>query len=126
MFRSSSISDDDYKMVILMRNDLKMTKGKMAAQAGHAAVNCAFACKKKDPKSFDAWNNKGQTKIVLRVDSESELFQFKALADAQGIINSIIRDAGHTQVDPGTHTCLGLGPAKSSLIDKITGDLKMI
>jgi PTH2 family peptidyl-tRNA hydrolase len=123
-FRTSC--DEDCKLVILMRNDLKMTKGKIAAQAGHASVNCALSIKKKDSKMFDKWALNGQTKIVLRVDSEQELFDFKAIADAQNINNSLIRDAGRTQIEPGTYTCLGIGPAPSSVLDKITGELKML
>jgi len=125
MFRIMSIREDDSKMVILMRNDLKMGKGKAAAQAAHAAVVCALSIKKKDPAAFDRWMLSGQTKIVLRVDSERDLFEFKAIADAQGINNAIIRDAGRTQLEPGTYTCLGLGPDESSALDKITGELKM-
>ncbi|MDR1404748.1 MAG: peptidyl-tRNA hydrolase Pth2 [Candidatus Methanoplasma sp.] len=126
MFRILGACDEEFKLVILMRNDLKMTKGKIAAQAGHAAVNCALSIKKKDPKTFDRWTMSGQTKIVLRIDSERELFEFKAVADAQNINNSLICDAGRTQIEPGTCTCLGVGPAASSVLDKITGGLKML
>jgi len=126
MLRFRDNADDDFKMVILVRNDLKMTKGKIAAQVGHASVNCALSSKKNDSKNFDKWTSTGQAKVVLRVDSEEELFQFKAIADAQKITNSIIMDAGRTQIAPGSVTCLGLGPEKVSLLDKITGDLKML
>lgn len=125
MLKMKFTASEECKLVILMRNDVKMTKGKIAAQAGHAAVNCALACKKKDSKTFDQWMNDGQAKVVLRIDSEAELFQFKALADSQGIINSVICDAGRTQIEPGTYTCLGMGPAPASVLDKITGDLKL-
>lgn len=126
MLFSRESADDDCKLVILVRNDLKMTKGKIAAQVGHAAVNCAFASKKKDSRTFDRWFDGGQAKVVLRIDSEEELFQFRAIADAQGIINSVIRDAGRTQVEPGSYTCIGIGPDRVSVLDKITGDLKML
>jgi len=128
MFRIRVVGhhDGDYKMVILMRNDLKMGKGKIAAQAGHAAVICTLACKKKDPKAFDIWMLGGQTKVVLKVNSESELFEFKAMAEAQNLTTAIVCDAGRTQLDPGTYTCLGIGPAESSALDKITGELKML
>jgi len=126
MLRIRTSTDESYKMIILVRNDLKMTKGKIAAQVGHAAVNCAFSSKKKDSKNFDRWYSEGQTKVVLRVDSEEELYQYKAIVDAQGINNSLIRDAGRTQIEPGSVTCLGVGPDKTSLLDKITGELKML
>jgi len=128
MFRIRVVGhhDGDYKMVILMRNDLKMGKGKIAAQAAHAAVICSLACKKKDPKAFDSWILSGQTKVVLKVGSESELFEFKAIAEAQNFTTAIVCDAGRTQLDPGTYTCIGIGPAESSALDKITGELKML
>ena len=126
MFRSKGLPDDDYKLVILMRNDLKMGKGKIAAQAGHASVHCAMSIKKKDSEVFEKWTLSGQAKVVLKVGSERELFEFKAIADAQDINNSIICDSGRTQLEPGTYTCLGIGPAECSVLDKITGELKML
>lgn len=126
MILRASGDSEERKVVILMRNDLKMSKGKVAAQVGHAAVNCALAAQKHDKKNFDAWIAAGQAKVVLKVDSERELFEFKAIAESQGFTTSIICDAGRTEIAPGTYTCLGIGPAAVSSIDKITGDLKML
>ena len=126
MFRIGLRSDEDYKMTVLMRDDLKMSKGKIAAQAGHAAVNCALSIKKKDPDAFEKWTCSGQPIIVLKISSERELFEFKAVADAQSLNNSVVCDAGRTQIEPGTITCLGIGPATSAVLDKITGELKML
>ena len=80
-----SKNSDGCKLVIIVRNDVKMTKGKIAAQAGHAAVNCAFASKKKYPSKFNEWYDSGQTKVVLKVNSLSELYECKAIAEAQGV-----------------------------------------
>ena len=117
---------DEYKMVIVVRADLKMSKGKTAAQVAHAAVNCALAAKKKDPKALDMWMLNAYPKIVLKVQTEAELFEIKAVADAQNIINSVIADAGRTEIAPGSITCLGLGPDEGSKIDKVTGGLSML
>ncbi len=122
----SKSSDDEVKLVIVMRTDLKMSKGKIAAQASHAAVNCAFASKKKDPKTFDRWMNDGQKKVVLKVDSQAKLFELKAMADANGIVNSVITDAGRTEIAPGSVTCIGIGPSSEAVVDKITGELSML
>ena len=119
-------ANEEYKLVIVMRNDLKMTKGKIAAQASHAAVNCAFAAKKKDPRGFDKWYSEGQRKVVLRADSLEQIYEIKAMADANKIINSVITDAGRTEIPSGTVTCIGLGPSCDSVMDKITGELKML
>ncbi len=126
MFRIRIQSVEEYKLVVLVRDDVKMTKGKIAAQTGHAAVNCALSIKKRDPDAYDKWTLNGQPIIVLKIGSEMELFEFKAVADAQGINNSVVSDAGKTQVEPGTITCIGIGPAASAVIDKITGELKML
>ncbi len=117
--------DSEYKVVVLVRNDLKMSKGKAAAQACHAAVSCALAAQKKHPSEFSSWNSAGQKVSVLKVDSQKDLFEFKAIAEAQGITCSIVCDAGRTEVEPGTYTCLGIGPEKQEKLDKITGELKM-
>ena len=119
-------TSDDAKMVIVVRADLKLSKGKTAAQAAHAAVNCAFASKKKDPRTFDKWFAEGQKKVVLKVQDLKELYEIKAMADASGLVNSLITDAGRTEIEPGTVTCLGIGPSTDSMLDKITGDLSML
>jgi len=117
---------EEYKLVILVRNDLKMGKGKIAAQVAHAAVECALYAEKKDKKSFDAWHSSGQAKIVLKVDSMDELNEYFKIARSNGFTTSMITDAGRTQIAPGTTTCLGIGPAPVSEIDRITGELKML
>lgn len=122
----SSQDSDGYKLVILVRNDVKMTKGKVAAQVAHASVNCAFASRKKNSTAFNKWYDSGQTKVVLKVDSLRDLYEYKALAEALGVTCSLITDAGRTQINPGTVTCLGIGPEKGSILDRITGELKML
>jgi len=117
---------DEYKMVIVVRADLRMSKGKTAAQVAHAAVNCALASKKRNSEALDRWVISAYPKIVLKVDTEEELFQIKVFADAAGIVNSIIADAGRTEIAPGSVTCLGLGPDAGSKIDRITGELSML
>ena len=119
-------TSDDAKMVIVVRADLKLSKGKTAAQAAHAAVNCAFASTKKDPRTFDKWFAEGQKKVVLKVQDLKQLYEIKAMADASGLVNSLITDAGRTEIEPGTVTCLGIGPSTDSMLDKITGDLSML
>ena len=119
-------TSDDAKMVIVVRADLKLSKGKTAAQAAHAAVNCAFASKKKDPRTFDKWFAEGQKKVVLKVQDLKQLYEIKAMADASGLVNSLITDAGRTEIEPGTVTCLGIGPSTDSMLDKITGNLSML
>lgn len=97
----------DYKQAILIRQDLKLPKGKMAAQAAHAAVEAVLKC---DEKIVSAWRNKGMQKIALKVLDEKELHKYIQMAKDEGIVTSTITDAGHTVVDPGTVTCGSIGP----------------
>ncbi|MHB8360253.1 MAG: peptidyl-tRNA hydrolase Pth2 [Thermoplasmataceae archaeon] len=116
---------DEYKLVVIIRKDLDIGKGKMAAQVAHAAVNLALHAEKKDKKVFRIWEALGAKKVVVRVSGVEELFQLKHKAEMKGLSTSIIMDAGLTQIPPGTITCLGIGPAESSEIDEITGNLPL-
>ena len=113
------------KQVIVVRTDLDMGKGKIAAQVGHACVLGAEYVRKSKPEWFSEWW-KGQEKIVLKVSNLKELEQVKQGAIEIGVPWSEVTDAGHTQIPPGTVTCISLGPAPEEKIDKITGDLKLM
>jgi PTH2 family peptidyl-tRNA hydrolase len=113
----------DYKQVILVRDDLKLTKGKMAAQASHASVAAVLKSHKDDLKK---WQEQGMKKVVLKVKDIQELQAYKAKAEDAGLVVSLISDAGHTHLEPGTVTCLGIGPDKAEKIDKVTGKLSLI
>jgi peptidyl-tRNA hydrolase, PTH2 family len=116
----------EYKMVIVVRGDLKISAGKMAAQVAHAAVNCAFAAKKRTPDWFDRWYAEGQRKVVVKVPTLDELYEVKSSAEALKLVTSLITDAGMTEIPPNTVTCLGIGPGPSDIIDKVTGHLKLV
>jgi len=113
------------KQVIVIRTDLDMGKGKIASQVGHACVLGAEHVRKSNPKWFSQWWE-GQEKIVLKVSSLKELEQVKQDAIELDLPWSEVTDAGHTQISPGTTTCISLGPAPEEKIDKITGDLKLL
>jgi len=112
-----------YKQVILVREDLKLPKGKLSAQVAHAAVD---ASSKSDKKIVDLWKREGGKKVVLKVKDEKELFKYKQMAEDNGLKTALITDAGHTVVEPGTVTCLGIGPDIEEKIDIVTGKLKMM
>ena len=117
---------NEVTMVLVTRDDLKLSKGKLAAQCSHAAVNCAIMAKKKAARLYERWNNVGARKIVLRAEDESHLRQLYAKSLAGGLVCSLIKDAGHTEIPPGTVTVLGIGPSPRSAVDAITGDLKLL
>jgi len=115
-----------YKMVIAVRKDLKLTAGKMAAQVAHAAVNCALQAKRRKPEWFDKWHEEGQKKVVVKVASLEELLRLKVAAEDAGLTTSLITDAGLTELPPNTTTVLGIGPAPEEAIDKVTGHLGLM
>lgn len=117
---------EEYKLVVLVRTDLDMGKGKIAAQVGHASVECALRAEKKDRKAFDSWMDCGQRKVVLKVSGKDEMIRYMNEARSYGLYTVLITDAGRTQVEPGSATCIGIGPAPESEVDKVTGGLKML
>ena len=119
-------ADEEYKVVVLVRTDLDMGKGKMAAQVGHASVELALRAQKMDRKAFDSWMSGGQKKVVLKVANKDEMIRYMNEARSNGLYTCMITDAGRTQIEPGSQTCVGIGPAPESEIDKGTGSLKML
>ncbi|MCD1295659.1 aminoacyl-tRNA hydrolase [Methanocella sp. CWC-04] len=113
----------EYKQCILVREDLKLPKGKMAVQVAHAALSSSEWAR---PSVLEEWKREGQKKIVLKVNSVEELFRYKEEARRMDIPTALIQDAGLTCVPPGTITALGMGPAESIKLDKIVGHLKLM
>lgn len=110
------------KQAIVVRRDLGMGEGKLAAQSAHASL---MAYEETGDSDRNAWKSGGQKKIVLKVDGESELFDLAEDARRNGLPYAVVRDAGHTQLDPGTVTALAVGPAEDSQVDAVTGDLSL-
>jgi len=115
-----------YKMAIAVRDDIKLSKGKTAAQVAHAAVSCTLIARKNSPASLKRWLTEGQKKIVLKVPGLEDIRALEITAREMNIIAKVIVDAGHTEVEPGTVTCIGLGPASEKVLDKITRVLKLM
>jgi len=113
----------EYKQVIIVRQDLKLSKGKLAAQASHASVEAVLKSHKDDTAK---WRNQGMKKSVLKVKDEKELLSYKQKAEDAGLVIALITDAGRTHLAPGTITCLGIGPDKAEKIDTVTGQLKLV
>lgn len=115
----------EYKQVLVVRADLKMSRGKIAAQAGHAAVSAAEETRKKRPEWWNAWLSEGQCKIAVKVGSEHELLELERMVKKLKLPSALISDRGLTELPPGTLTCLGIGPAPSQQLDKVTGKLAL-
>ncbi|XP_063962677.1 peptidyl-tRNA hydrolase 2, mitochondrial-like [Lytechinus pictus] len=115
----------EYKLVLVVRNDLKMGKGKVAAQCSHATLGCFKKGSRIRSEWLKNWEMDGQPKVVLKVQDEQSLLVLSGQATRKGLPTSIIQDAGRTQIAPGSKTVLGIGPGPAYLIDEVTGDLKL-
>ena len=135
------------KMMIVMRRDLKMRKGKIAAQAGHACVDAILMALSKEGRMNDFemtgdgfilknadkpssplsdWFAYGCAKICVYVDSKEALLEIAEKAKERGIIASVITDAGMTEFHGvPTKTCLALEPLPAEIADELTGDLPL-
>jgi peptidyl-tRNA hydrolase, PTH2 family len=118
--------DYNYKQVIVFRSDLKLSKGKLAAQAGHAAVSAAEEARKRHRDWWESWMFEGQRKIAVKVKDETELSELEEQADDLGLPFALIVDRGLTEIPEGTITCLGIGPAPAEKIDRLTGKLSLL
>ena len=113
------------KQAIIIRNDLEMGKGKIAAQACHASVIAVLKTQKKNVKNFEKWECEGQKKIVLKVNSKKELVELFELGKKKTIA-SLVKDAGLTQLTPGECTAVGIGPDEDRIVDSLISKLKLL
>jgi PTH2 family peptidyl-tRNA hydrolase len=112
-----------YKQVIVVRKDLKMGRGKLAVQVAHASLD---AYRRSGPGARKEWEDSGSKKVVLKVGGLKEILEIHRKAREMGMPCSLIRDAGKTQLPPGTVTALGIGPCRDEEIDRLTGKLKIL
>jgi len=110
----------------VVRQDLKMSKGKIAAQASHGSVACAVKTMNEKHDIFAAWTNSGQKKAVVKVDDLHGLKLLALKAKQMGMIYEIVKDMGKTELKPGTVTVLAIGPDTDERVDRITGALKLL
>ncbi|MFB6294846.1 MAG: peptidyl-tRNA hydrolase Pth2 [Candidatus Nanohaloarchaea archaeon] len=111
------------KQVIVVRSDIDMSDGKKIAQACHASLG---AYRNADDADANRWEADGGTKAVVKADGEEELEQLFKEARSRNVPAYLVTDAGETELDPGTVTALGVGPANDDEVDGITGDLSLI
>ncbi|KAI9768556.1 MAG: hypothetical protein M1840_004753 [Geoglossum simile] len=119
-------SNEECKLVLVVRTDLGMTKGKIAAQCSHATLACYKALLGTGSPLLHRWERQGQAKVALQVRSEEELELLQAQAVSLGIVAQVIHDAGRTQIAAGSATVLGIGPAPKNVVDQVTGSLKLL
>ena len=116
----------EYKLVIAVRSDLELSRGKLAVQVAHASVMAAFDAKARHRKWFAEWWAEGQKKVVVKGGTLSDLHGLRTKARSMGLTTALVEDAGLTELPPGTVTCLGIGPGPNAIVDQVTGRLKLM
>ncbi len=111
-----------YKQALVLRKDLEVSTGKMISQACHASLE---AYRKAGSDSRSSWEDEGSKKVVLEAPGE-EFQELAGKARREDIPVYLVSDAGLTEVDPGTETALGIGPAEENKIDRVTGELELV
>lgn len=130
---SLSLNDvpGEVRMALVIRQDLGMQKGKVAAQCCHAALSCfrMIGCdsgrESYNPQMVQRWLRCGQAKITLKCPDKETMDELYAKAISLGVNACVIHDAGRTQIAAGSATVLGVGPAPKAVLDQITGELKL-
>ena len=116
----------EVKQVIAVRKDIVMGRGKLAAQAAHAAVLAAEKARFHRRDWFNIWFKTAQAKVVVKAENLEELIELENHARTIGLPAVSVQDSGLTQIPPGTITCVGIGPGPAELIDKVTRHLKLL
>ena len=117
---------EELTMVLVTRADLKLSKGKLAAQCGRAVMECTVRAKKAIPRNLDRYRREGARKIVCKAEDDVALKSILGQAKSADLVCYLVKDAGHTEIPPGTITVVGIGPGPRSEIDKITGNLQLV
>ncbi len=114
------------KQVIVVRKDIRMGTGKSCAQVAHASLAAAEIAMEDYRHDYMEWKQTGEKKIVLSGESQEQLGRLFEDARTLNLPCYLVRDAGLTQLKPGTITALAIGPASEEKIDKITSHLKLL
>jgi len=118
--------EEEFKQAIIIRADLKMSRGKLAAQAAHASLMSYFEVEKVNKEIAKEWLDTGEKKIVLKVQDEEALKKLYEAFKFKKVPCALVSDAGLTELPPGTKTALGIGPWRSSEIDQFASKLKLL
>jgi len=110
------------KQVIVVDDNLDLSRGKLAAQVAHASLG---AYKNADSENQSEWEKNGSKKVIV-ASGDNSLIELLEEAKYNKLATYLVKDAGRTEIKSGTKTALGIGPGEESNIDKITGDLRLI
>ncbi|XP_052209126.1 uncharacterized protein LOC127812668 isoform X2 [Diospyros lotus] len=123
---ASGTSDEELKMVLVVRQDLKMGAGKIASQCAHAATGMYSELMQSNRSLLRQWELCGQPKIVVTCKNQQEMNKLKQAAESIGLPAFVVADAGRTQVSSGSKTVLAIGPGSKASVDSVTGKLRLL
>lgn len=123
---TSSNPDEEFKMVLVVRQDLKMGSGKIASQCAHAATGIYSELMESQRSVLRRWESCGQAKIVVTCKNQQEMNKLKETAESIGLPTFVVADAGRTQVSSGSKTVLAIGPGSKSAVDSVTGKQRLL
>lgn len=121
-----SMAEARHKQVLVVRSDLGMGKGKMAVQCAHAAVSASEEARRMFPDWWRCWMQEGQAKVAVKIKGEDAILKLERQSREDRLPCNVVRDRGLTQVEPGTVTCIGIGPAPSDRVDPLTRSLALL
>lgn len=119
-------SGEELKMVLVVRQDLRMRAGKIASQCAHAATGTYAELMRSQQSLLRRWEQCGQAKIVVTCKNQQEMNNLKGAAESIGLPTFLVADAGRTQVLAGSRTVLAIGPGEKALVDSVTGKLHLL
>ncbi|KAF5748268.1 peptidyl-tRNA hydrolase 2 mitochondrial [Tripterygium wilfordii] len=122
----SNNGDQEMKMVLVVRQDLKMGSGKIASQCAHAATGMYVELMQSHRSLLRQWEQCGQPKIVVTCKNQPEMNKLKDAAQSIGLPTFMVADAGRTQVSAGSKTVLAVGPGPKASVDSVTGKLRLL
>nr|GEU39176.1 peptidyl-tRNA hydrolase 2, mitochondrial [Tanacetum cinerariifolium] len=123
---AAAADDDDLKMVLVVRQDLKMGQGKIASQCAHAATGLYSRLMQSHRNLLHRWEHSGQAKIVVTCKNQQEMNKLQEVAEGIGLPTYVVADAGRTQVSAGSRTVLAIGPGNKSTVDSVTGKQRLL
>ncbi|CAO2841525.1 unnamed protein product [Amaranthus hypochondriacus] len=123
---SPYLDDEELKMVLVVRQDLKMGSGKIASQCAHAAMGMYAELMQSQRLLLRQWEQYGQAKIVTTCKNLKEMNRLQQEAESIGLPTFVVADAGRTQVASGSKTVLAIGPGRKSVVDSVTGKQRLL
>ncbi|KAJ8084280.1 hypothetical protein PM082_003048 [Marasmius tenuissimus] len=109
------------KMVLIVRNDLKLPPGTISTHCGEATLKCFKALSNANPQLVRHWERTGQAKIALKGKSEDEILELEAIAKSLNLCARAVYDK-----ELGAKTILAIGPAPVPLVNEVTGKLRLL